>query len=760
MRRWRRVLACILTLIMVCAGIPDLHVKAATVKLNKAKLVLYVGKTAKLKVMHYTKKVTWSTSKKSIVSVSRTGKLTAKVKAKRAGTVKVYAKCGKKRLVCNITVKSARINMEPKENVVVDKKTATPKPTAAVLTATNSSGKTKYLADQAIVYEEEWDVYHFQFSIKLSDKKTRTKYSGQVEFEIINDAEELLYHQNQTFEKTDFILKASDQAGGYLCDIEIPREEISEGATEAGVIYYTITLSDDTWFRKHSLEIDTLPVWLDEEPQETVVPYITKNPVRVTPTVLPTEEPEKEEDWIIMTDEPEETEEPSFEPEETPISTESVSPTEKVMPTEEAEPTIIVQPTEKVEPTEVVASEEPEQTVEPSESVSPTESPVVSATPKATDTATPSVSPTAFVTPTASVAPTASVSPTASVMPTCTPIVVTPSPTPEISRDKVLEDSMERLEQFCIQHGVMDEQENYCFESKIGVWNAKITYLPVVDSIRYEISAPIWDYDDVVLILESRPYRSSKSSVICRCSSKRLGTSGVGLGYLDNVLFQKGQVLQYLQSGTVTKTDLGAIGNIYLNEGCRVWGLLLQEIGLDLSMLGYDNIYSETVQPVVSIYPIEESMNTTGSTEARWKEYLMGFGEYEEKDGEWVVAYKDASYEYRMLYRREDRAYTYQVRSLTEPKEFRLEWSGEENSVNMFLSCDGIDVLQSYQKRGSFQKSDTIPFASFMPLETTEKIRLQAEANQYLQAGYEGWEKLAQCAGLSLPQIGLDGLYL
>lgn len=758
MKRWRRVLACMVTLAMVCVGMPNVQGKSATTKLNKTKVVLYVGKTAKLKVNnYYSKKVTWSSSKKTVVSVSRTGKLTAKVKAKRAGTAKVYAKCGKKRLVCNITVKSARISMESQDDVVVEQETEPPKPTAAVLTAKNASGKTKYLADQTILYEEEWDVYHFQFSVKLSDKKTRAKYGGQVEFEIINEAEESVYHQSQAFEKTDFTVKASDQAGGYLCDIEIPREEITEGAAENGVIYYTITLSDETWFRKHFLEIDTLPICIEEELQETVVPYRTKEPVTVSPTLLPTEEPE--EDWLFMTEEPEETDIPTIEPEwtpECPVSEEPTeSPEQSATPTvtETATPTespvITVEPTESVEP-----SEEP--TMEPSPSLEPTESPVVSATPEVTATPTLVVT----VTPEVTATPTLVVSPTASVMPTVTPTIpVTPSPMPNPFRDKILEDSMEQLKQFCAQQGEVDAQGNYCFESKIGVWTAKITYLSWVDGIYYEISAPIWDYDDVVLTIESRPYENRKSSIICRCSSERLGTSGVGLSLINNSSFQQGQLLQFLQNGTVTEMDLETIGNIYLGEGCRVWTILLREIGLDLSMLGYDNIYAETLRPVVSKYPMNESMDTSRATVSRWIDYLIGFGEYEEEEKVWVVSYRDASYEYRMLYLREEQAYSYQVRSLTEQKEFRLEWAEDKENVNMFFHCGGEDVLQAYQQRGSFRKSDTIPFESLMSFESMERAQLQAEANQYLQTGYEGWEKLAQCAGLSLPQIGLDGLY-
>lgn len=67
----------------------------AKVKLNKKKLVLTVGKKAKLKVKGTKKKVKWSSSKKKIATVTKKGV----VKAKKKGTAKIVAKIGK----CDLT---------------------------------------------------------------------------------------------------------------------------------------------------------------------------------------------------------------------------------------------------------------------------------------------------------------------------------------------------------------------------------------------------------------------------------------------------------------------------------------------------------------------------------------------------------------------------------------------------------------------------------------------------------------------------------
>lgn len=100
----------------------------AKVKLNKKKLVLTVGKKAKLKVKGTKKKVKWSSSKKKIATVTKKGV----VKAKKKGTAKIVAKIGKKKYTCKVVVKAkkkAKVTSKPK---AVAKVTAKPKATTKV----------------------------------------------------------------------------------------------------------------------------------------------------------------------------------------------------------------------------------------------------------------------------------------------------------------------------------------------------------------------------------------------------------------------------------------------------------------------------------------------------------------------------------------------------------------------------------------------------------------------------------------------------
>ena len=100
--------------------------KKAKVKLNKTKLTLRVGKTYKLKLKNNKKKIKWSSSKKKVATVSKTGK----VKAKKAGTARITAKVGKKKYVCKVTVKNKK---------KTTKTTTTKKPTVTKAPANNTN---------------------------------------------------------------------------------------------------------------------------------------------------------------------------------------------------------------------------------------------------------------------------------------------------------------------------------------------------------------------------------------------------------------------------------------------------------------------------------------------------------------------------------------------------------------------------------------------------------------------------------------------
>lgn len=114
----------ILLLVMVCCVFSCFAgARAATKKpkLSKKNVTLEVGKSVKIKVLYVSKKskIKWSVKNKKIATV-KNGKITAKKK----GKTKVYAVVNKKKLVCNVNVKSAE-----KKNIT-EKKTASSTPAA------------------------------------------------------------------------------------------------------------------------------------------------------------------------------------------------------------------------------------------------------------------------------------------------------------------------------------------------------------------------------------------------------------------------------------------------------------------------------------------------------------------------------------------------------------------------------------------------------------------------------------------------------
>ena len=80
---------------------------AASVKLNKTKLSLTVGDTAKLAVSGTKSKVTWATSKKAVATVDKAGKVTAV----KAGAATIKATVDKKTYTCKVTVKEVNPNV-------------------------------------------------------------------------------------------------------------------------------------------------------------------------------------------------------------------------------------------------------------------------------------------------------------------------------------------------------------------------------------------------------------------------------------------------------------------------------------------------------------------------------------------------------------------------------------------------------------------------------------------------------------------------
>lgn len=91
------ILSIVLVIIML---IPAQHVGAATIKLNKTTISLAESDTFALKLSGTKNKVTWTSSKKTVATVSTKGVVTAK----KAGSATITATVSKKKYTCKVTV--------------------------------------------------------------------------------------------------------------------------------------------------------------------------------------------------------------------------------------------------------------------------------------------------------------------------------------------------------------------------------------------------------------------------------------------------------------------------------------------------------------------------------------------------------------------------------------------------------------------------------------------------------------------------------
>lgn len=108
------ILFILLNIVYAPIIIPDIgykQVQAATFILNKTEITLYVNETYTLSVNGVTQKIRWSTSNKTIATVSSKGK----IKGIKQGTTTITASIGLTKLNCSVTVNNPTINIETLE---------------------------------------------------------------------------------------------------------------------------------------------------------------------------------------------------------------------------------------------------------------------------------------------------------------------------------------------------------------------------------------------------------------------------------------------------------------------------------------------------------------------------------------------------------------------------------------------------------------------------------------------------------------------
>jgi hypothetical protein len=88
--------------LLISVGYTAAEIKAAAIKLNKTALTLTAGSSSTLKVKGTKAKVKWTSSKKSVATVSSSGF----VNAKTSGSTTITAKVSGKKLRCTVTVRA------------------------------------------------------------------------------------------------------------------------------------------------------------------------------------------------------------------------------------------------------------------------------------------------------------------------------------------------------------------------------------------------------------------------------------------------------------------------------------------------------------------------------------------------------------------------------------------------------------------------------------------------------------------------------
>ena len=103
----KKLITHLMVLVLCLTFISPSIAYATTIKINKTKITLGIGKTDTLEITGTTKKVKWSTSDKAVATVSSKGK----VAAKAVGTATITASVSTKKYKCKVTVNDPKVNV-------------------------------------------------------------------------------------------------------------------------------------------------------------------------------------------------------------------------------------------------------------------------------------------------------------------------------------------------------------------------------------------------------------------------------------------------------------------------------------------------------------------------------------------------------------------------------------------------------------------------------------------------------------------------
>lgn len=167
---------------------------SAAVKLSKTKASMCVGETLKLKVTGTSKTAKWSSSKKSVATVSKSGKVTAK----KEGTTTITAKVSGKKYSCKITIKAKSLDSLKKYLSKKGLVSGDASETAYQIIGANDG--VKYLDNNIEIYEYDTnsDVYK---NIVKNNSVDLQGFNIQLNVSAINGKFILIFSNDETNEK-------------------------------------------------------------------------------------------------------------------------------------------------------------------------------------------------------------------------------------------------------------------------------------------------------------------------------------------------------------------------------------------------------------------------------------------------------------------------------------------------------------------------------------------------------------------------------
>ncbi len=150
--------------------------------------------------------------------------------------------------------------------------------TLVLLTGCSFGSSVETMTDWSFQYNEETEDYSLFFGLQdFNDKYVSA--DATVDIGIVNENDEVVYEDTKEVTKNDFGTFTNQVKGDrYLCDVRIDKDEIEEGSSSNGTVYFTVNNPDQFSFDESNCDayaclptkgievsVGTLPLELEKQ---------------------------------------------------------------------------------------------------------------------------------------------------------------------------------------------------------------------------------------------------------------------------------------------------------------------------------------------------------------------------------------------------------------------------------------------------------------------------------------------------------------